>query len=771
MNLILKTQFRLLILAASLLLSVSCSSKRNAKAAIERANQLLVEGKSDEAALSFRKAIQADPQNGEAHFGLGKTLFTPDKMQQSLVVLQKASELLPNQTDIKVMLGDAALTLYLATPSRPETLKDQIEKVIQDLTRLAPKVADAARFRAYLQMSEQKPEDAVATLQKALPNDPQNRKAILGLVTALLLSKQEEEASRVALEAIPNNKDYWPLYEAMIGHYGRSKDTFKKAEQFLKLRVENDPTAVAPILNLARYYRQARDSDAIVATIAPLLKDAKRFPKGHLIAAEFYAEAQAYGPAEKTLREAIKTRPEIRKDAEIQLARVIYLFNRGDEAFTLGDQLAKQYPGDVEIGLLRADLVEMAKRTDRYDATIQDLRALVDAPTRNAEVHFSLGRVLRAKGDLTAASGEFEASLKSNPSNRDALLALVAIQINEKSFIPALKHVNTLLDADPDNPQYRLLRALCLRGQGKLSEARAELTELKSAYPNFKQVQLELANLDLAEGRFKQAESSFRNLEKAGRPDMNQISGLARALASQGEVPKAIALLASARSKVPSESLDLETAEIYFLARNFDQATVFFARVDQATKLPASVLGRYAEAEQAKGNLQQAIAIARRAIAMDPQKMQRKAFLASMLTASGGRDEAIGIYKEVLKAQPSNHQVANNLAFMMAESGRDLDEAARLASVCVRERPEVDVFADTLGFVTLKQGRYDQAIGLLQGAVKKNPNEGLYRYHLGLALIGKGDRTAAKLELEQAVKLKLEPADRAEVTKLLKTSF
>jgi len=164
-----------------MLLMFSCSSKSSAKTLVERGNQLLAEGKTEEAVLNFKKAIQADPKSSEAHFGLGKSLFTPDKMQQSLVVLQKASELDPNQSAIKVMLGDAALTLYLATPSRPETLKNQLEIVIQDLTRLAPRLADAASFRAFLQMSDQKPEEAVIALQKVLSSDPQNREAILAL--------------------------------------------------------------------------------------------------------------------------------------------------------------------------------------------------------------------------------------------------------------------------------------------------------------------------------------------------------------------------------------------------------------------------------------------------------------------------------------------------------------------------------------------------------------------------------------------------------------
>ncbi len=106
---------------------------------------------------------------------------------------------------------------------------------------------------------------------------------------------------------------------------------------------------------------------------------------------------------------------------------------------------------------------------------------------------------------------------------------------------------------------------------------------------------------------------------------------------------------------------------------------------------------------------------------------------------------------------------ANNLAWLYAANGKgNLDEAVRLAQGVVQKNPNIPGFVDTLGWVYYKKGLYGAAVEQLQkavalddraakgGAASPAPN---YHFHLGMALKAKGDKEAARRELEQAMRL------------------
>ena len=103
-----------------------------------------------------------------------------------------------------------------------------------------------------------------------------------------------------------------------------------------------------------------------------------------------------------------------------------------------------------------------------------------------------------------------------------------------------------------------------------------------------------------------------------------------------------------------------------------------------------------------------------------------------------------------------------------------------MAQGVVQKNPNVAGFVDTLGWVYYKKGLYAAAIEQLQKAVKvdeaaaranNSSPSATYHYHLGMALIAKGDKQGARRELEAALKLgeKAPFADADEARKVLPT--
>ena len=80
----------------------------------------------------------------------------------------------------------------------------------------------------------------------------------------------------------------------------------------------------------------------------------------------------------------------------------------------------------------------------------------------------------------------------------------------------------------------------------------------------------------------------------------------------------------------------------------------------------------------------------------------------------------------------------NNLAYLMAETGGNLDEALRLAQDASRRQPSNVGLSDTVGWIYLKKNLTDSAIQILSNVVQKDPRHPVYGYHLGSALYQKG---------------------------------
>ena len=121
--------------------------------------------------------------------------------------------------------------------------------------------------------------------------------------------------------------------------------------------------------------------------------------------------------------------------------------------------------------------------------------------------------------------------------------------------------------------------------------------------------------------------------------------------------------------------------------------------------------------------------------------------IAFLQNASGKEVEALTNLRKQLAIDPQNTIAMNNLAFMLADTSTDLDQALTLAQAAQRKAPNNPGVTDSLGWVYAKKGLNDSAIQIFSGLVRKYPDEPSFRYHLGIALLQKGQTAEAKSEL------------------------
>ena len=186
-------------------------------------------------------------------------------------------------------------------------------------------------------------------------------------------------------------------------------------------------------------------------------------------------------------------------------------------------------------------------------------------------------------------------------------------------------------------------------------------------------------------------------------------------------------------------------------AGQFDLAIASFRKVldqmDPASPEAGDLHLRIGETFRRKGDGEAAIAWLTRASELLPDEPVAQGTLALVLDASGRKADAERAYRATLELDPENAIAMNNLAFLLAERGEDLDQAAGLARRAVELAPDDADMIDTAGWVQLKRKEVDAAISLFSDAVSRAPENQSYRQHLRTALERKADRSAEMDEL------------------------
>ncbi|MBI3920517.1 MAG: tetratricopeptide repeat protein [Armatimonadetes bacterium] len=117
-------------------------------------------------------------------------------------------------------------------------------------------------------------------------------------------------------------------------------------------------------------------------------------------------------------------------------------------------------------------------------------------------------------------------------------------------------------------------------------------------------------------------------------------------------------------------------------------------------------------------------------------------------------------YRLLLKREPGNPTAQNNLGYFLANHNKNLDEALALIQKAVKAEPKLGSFVDSLGWIYYRRGQYEEARQQLARAKRLEPKVAEIHYHLGIVLRDMKRPEDAKEEFIHAVDLdpKFRPA-------------
>jgi Flp pilus assembly protein TadD len=153
------------------------------------------------------------------------------------------------------------------------------------------------------------------------------------------------------------------------------------------------------------------------------------------------------------------------------------------------------------------------------------------------------------------------------------------------------------------------------------------------------------------------------------------------------------------------------------------------------------------------GRLDEAEALYREALRLEPQEAEALRLLGAIAAKRGGHEAAVALFQEALALRPDIAYCHNDLGLALAALRR-LDEAEAAYREALRLAPEFAEAAINLALLVAAAGRWEEAEQCCRRALALAPQAALVHASLGLALAGLDRFAEAEAALCEAQRLK-----------------
>jgi len=741
---------RLALAFAIPVLIIGSTGCRSAQHYVQQGDRLFDAHKYPQAVLAYRNATKKDARSAETFYKLGLAQRGVNDNAAALASFSRALALNPEFVEARGELGDIFLGMYLVQPANNGGLYYKVLEAADWLLKKNLRSYAGLRLRGYLALSDKNPEEALSYFQRANEIRPWQPDTVLSIAQALLITGHYDQARKMALDLIEKNRSFGAIYDLLYA-YALSTGHTADAEALLKQKVSNNPGNPDFVVQLAGHYWRTGEKAAATRLLEDPLTGQAPWDS-YVRVGRFYRSVQEWDRALATLDRGLSRHARENLKYQEEKAGVLIAAGRPGDAILALNQVLQQEPAASEAKKMRALLLlESAEKGDRERA-LQELQSMAGPSANDPELLFQLGRAYAMNGKPEQARETFELVIRKNNRDVATLVALADLTSRSKQFQQSLQYSQRALSIDPNLPSARLLHATALVGSGQLDQARGDYNRIVRDQPEYTEAKLQLALLDVAQERFGDAEKLFREVYRPKDGDFRALKGLVEMYAAQGEWGKAIELLEGEASRSPKSTLIQQllasTAE---RAGRLNLAIQQYQTILQQKSADPDAYTALGRLYQRQHDLSQSMAMLQKARDLAPEDWRTTVRLAAVQQEAGLLSEAKSNYRQALKLGADAADVLNNLAYVEAETSSDLEDAVALTKRALSQAPANPQYADTLGFIYLKQKKIASALDVFRTLSLKHPENATFRYHLALALFNNGDAIGCRRELRSAL--------------------
>ncbi|MGJ5817412.1 tetratricopeptide repeat protein [Paludibaculum fermentans] len=734
---------------------------------LENGNKYMAQSKYKEAALMYRNAIRRDPKFGEAYSQLGDAELRRGDVRAAVGAYRRAVELLPNSEDAAGKLADIYLAAYSMQKDRNSPLLGEVRDLTETLLKKDPNSYHGLRLKGFMAVSDGKATEAIEYFRKADAVRPKQPELLFALAQVLNQDSQWVDAEQVALKIVQDTPHYIPVYDFLALQYLRRQKP-AEAEAIVVKKVANNPTVVEFKLQQAGFYRAMQRKDQSEQVIQKVIADNGNDAGVMRKVGDFFVRLRELDRAIGIYTDSAKKFSSEKTSFRLRTAQVKVAQGKPQEALSIVEEALSEDPKSNDALTLRASLQLQYGGKEKQQAAINDLQTLLSRTPSNAVVRYNLARAYHNRGDLDAARVQYLEAIKLAPTFVASHIGLGQVYLVKRDFGKAIGEADDALKSDPANVPARVIRINALTNSGNLAQARTDAAVYLKEKPDSPDLQFQVAVIDFIDGHLKEAENSFRALRTRFPSDPRLTFAIAEVMIRTNRQTDALKFLQEELAKTPdNKELRLAVANTALRIGQGDVAESEYRQlVDKDPKNPELYM-RLGETLRKKGQIQASIEVLKRGQQLSPTNPNANLQLAMTLDLAGMKRESLPLYEAVVKVEPDNPIALNNLAFMYAEDGKDLDQALTYAQRAKSKMPNNEDVADTMAWIYIKKQLNDNAITILKDLTNKQPKNPTYHHHMGVALFQKGNKAAAKQSLQTALSLKPAKDEESKIRELL----
>ena len=706
-----------------------------------------VEAENDEEAIiEFRNVIQLDPNHADAHYELAKAYLRTKQLNDAYWELTESVRLNPDNTKARLSYG----AMSLAVGEFREAL-DQADAVIV----LLPDESGGYVLRGQALAKLDRSEEAEEPFLKALEVEPDDHANTVALAGYYHQEGRFEEAEPLYIkytELEPGYRSYSALARFLVEDRNRDEDTGKafqdavdhaedpgdrvdayrnlagflfsrgrmdEAAAVLEEGIEKVEQKLELIYLLARFYTSQGDEERADRLVEQATEADADNPRTHLTLSAYRSRKGdmegALAAAEAALAVAPDHLPSKLRKAEL----LVDSGYRNDEEAKVAqgrnivtEVLAKE-PSNPEALFVRAK-IEVAE--EKLDEAIVTLRACLDGRPDWAQAHFILGSALVLTEDYQGARSEVAKALELDAGLLDGRRLLAAVHSHLGEYEYAIEQGAMYLRERPDHVKTRILVAQSLMRLGRREEATQILMTLPDDKRNAEALYA-IAKLQMTEKNYEEARELLLQANE-------QVPGHYEILKTLLGADTQLDRFDESRIRInQAVEADPENSQLVLLRANTEMVSGDLNAAERSYQLASDLDPENLEAYQQLahfyrlvGRLDKAVSTLEDSLEARPDSAVMHQRLAVLYEMDGRIEDAKRHYERAIELDATLGESKNNLAYLLAEQGVDLERALDLAQEAKGLLPDSPNTADTLGWVLLKKGIPAAAIGYLRGS-------------------------------------------------------
>lgn len=728
------------------------ADKHSAEAWLTQGDVHRLQGKLAEAESDFNHALRLEPGNLTGLLDRAAVYIGRKKLAKA-------------QADIKRVLqvqGNNPLANYMrAVIDYQKKDLSGAQDALTRVQRVAPDYTPSYLLMGAIHYRQGQLEQAESDLSQYVTDVPNHIPARKLLAATYIKLHRPEDAIRV-LKAAKGAMDKDPQLMSLLGSAYMQKGDAVQGVKYLQKAVKLAPDQAAIRTQLALSQLAAGDTKHAIGELQSAVNLGQGLFQADMLLVLAHLQQGQYDKALAAARHMAKKLPH--SPVPQNLIGAAYLGKKNiPEArkyFAKALSLKPQF-SIAEMNLARLDIA--AGHTKDAQTHFKNILSYDEG---NADALMGLAALAKRRGDTKGAIRWLEQANSKNPNAIKPAAALAQLYLESGATLKALTVTRDLQENRPNQPAVLRVLGMAQLASGETASAVTSFSRLTDREPKSPQAHFLLATAYVQLKQFKRAEDSLDAALKLDRTYIPAELALAQLKLRNGNSKEALEIAHRIEKTLPKapEGYTLE-GNVYVSLKNYGQAIVAYNEAferRQSATLAIKLSQLYRKTKQERKAPSPLV----RYLKDHGRDYDVRKLLASLYQSENRNKEAIHQYERLLKVQPKDPVVLNNLAWLYEAQGdpRSVEYAQRAYDL-QSDRPEI---ADTLGWMLLRHGKVQRGLVLLEDAATHAPDIAEISYHLAVGLDKVGRTEEARNILERLIKEKRRFPERDETKALLK---